>query len=101
MGRSSVDATKACLILAVRADRAALPARVAGLFPFALDLTGLFAVFGFDFAEAAGFPDEGEELAELCAETGSRAISVESTTARQRVTSGAGVGEVAALMFPL
>jgi hypothetical protein len=101
MGRNSVDATKACLILAILAERAALPARLAGFLPFAAGLAGALVVFDFDVAEAAGFAGEVGGLAELCGEAGRTAISVESAHARQRETSGAGVGEVAALMFPL
>ena len=108
MGRSSEDATKACLIFAVLADHAALPVRLIDFLPFAaglafvlVDFAGVLAVIGFDLAEAGGLPDGAEELPELCAETGSRAMSVESTPARQRVKSGAGVGEFAALMLPL
>jgi hypothetical protein len=101
MGRSSVDATKACLIFAVRADLAPRAARLAGFLPFAVGLAGVLVGFGFEVADAAALADGAEELAGLCAGTGSAAISVESTHARQRVKMGAGVGEVAALMFPL
>jgi len=101
MGRNSVDTTKACLILAVRADRAPLTARLAGFLAFAPDLSGFLVAFGFDNTEAAGLPDEAEGLLEVCAETGSTTISVASTTARQRVNIGAGIGEFAALMLPL
>ena len=58
MGRSSVDATKACLMRAVRAVRAALPARGAG-FLWELEADGLAAGPDFfaavDFADVAGF----------------------------------------------
>jgi hypothetical protein len=105
MGRNSVEATKACLILAILAERAAPLARLAGFLPFAAGLAGVFAcvlvAFGLGLAEAAGLADWAEELAGLWAETGSAAMSMASATARQRVDSGAGVGETTALMFPL
>ena len=96
-----METTKACLILAILAERAAVPGRLAGFLPFAVGLAGALVVLGFDGAEAAGFAGEAEGLAELCAETGRTAISVESAHAKLRDSSGAGVGEVAALMFPL
>jgi hypothetical protein len=62
MGRSSVEATKACLIRAVRAALAALPDLLDALLPLPAGLTVFLAVFVFVVAELRGCPEELEEL---------------------------------------
>jgi hypothetical protein len=51
MGRSSVEATKARLMRAVRAALADLFARLAVLFPMGIGLAGFLAVFDLVAAE--------------------------------------------------
>jgi hypothetical protein len=118
MGRNSVEATKASLMRAVRARRAALLVRRVGLLPAALlvRLAGfvpvLAGVFVFCFGFGDGLGDALCVLAEaepagVCppsdrAATGSTIISRESRTARQReVRRGTKVGEDATLISSL
>jgi hypothetical protein len=108
MGRSSVDATKACLM---RAVRAALTARLDRVLPFFLDLDDLVLFLALVAAEVFFCVEElafvvelaagVELLAEVCPATGDTAISADSTPARQRAGRGFEFGEFTALILPL
>jgi hypothetical protein len=103
MGRSSVEATKACLIRAVRAALAALPGRLDVLLPLAPGLAGFLAGAALAAAEllwCAGESGEGDELPELWPPTGATAtaISKASVPASMRFDGGAEVGELMNLM---
>jgi len=123
MGRSSVEATKACRMRAVRARRAALvawltgflalPAAVFAGFEVFLPVGAGFVVFCAGFA-AVFFGAEAAELAGAvvvppfaeppvdCAAAGRRTISQDNRTAVQREASrGARVGETMDLISSL
>jgi len=108
MGRSSVEATKACLMRAVRARRAALvewltgfeaflAVVLAGFDAFVLAVAGLLvfcagfpaAFFAVEEAEAAGAVVEPPFVDPLvdCAVTGRTTISQDNRTARPREAS--------------
>jgi hypothetical protein len=116
MGRNSVEATKASLIRAARARRAALTAGLAGFLAalrvwpagFEAVLPGFF-VFCADFGAGFFFAVEeacpvcpaglGAEPLEDCPATGSTIIKMESRPARKREASCERVvGEDAALI---
>jgi hypothetical protein len=90
MGRNSAEATNACLIRAVRAARADLPARV---FPFLADFVD-FVVF-LALVEAAAEP------ALVCADTGDKASNAARTPQSQRAASGLEFGEFTTLIHSL
>ena len=101
IGRSSLDATNACLMRAVRAARAACPGRAAcrdRALPFfaAGDVLELFlwVVAAVLLAGFAGF-------AEFCALTGDTAIKMANTPETQRGERSVKFGDFATLMFPL
>jgi hypothetical protein len=107
MGRSSVEATKACLIRAVRAARAARLARLARLTGLWLLAVGFFfavaVLLALVFAFVADELAEGAvEPAEVCPATGSTTIRMERSPARHRATGRATEnGEDAALISSL
>jgi hypothetical protein len=119
MGRSSVEATKACRMRAVLARRAALVVRLTGFLAllavvlavfevflpdgagFVVFCTGFFAVEEAEPAGAAAAPEFADPLAD-CAATGSAIISQDNKTAKQREASrGAGAGEFIKLITSL
>jgi hypothetical protein len=116
MGRNSVEATKASLIRAVRARRAALTAGLAGFWAafrvwpadFEAVLPGLFAFcvdFGAGFFFAVEEPCPAGLLVETpddCPETTSAIIKMENRPARKRQAScETVVGEDATLISSL
>jgi len=100
MGRNSVEATKASRIWAVRARRAALLVRLAGLRVCALPWALFFVDFALEELEDCAVA-WGLALVVDWPAIGVAASSAESAPASQRAGHGTGFGEVTTLMSPL
>jgi hypothetical protein len=102
IGRNSVEATNACLIRAVRAALADLPACVLpvllDVFRFVLEAAGLVLFLAVVCAESSGC---AAAPAAVCPAIGDTAINIAKAPASALICPGAKCGEFTTLMFSL